>query len=92
MGREVNQPCLGVGLVLRAGDTKDAGGVEDFGQGHACRCGRKAARRPRSIDTIRRDQPLEVHDFRVDFLSPPFEGSLQAMERFATEVRPKVVT
>jgi hypothetical protein len=32
-----------------------------------------------------------VQDFRVDFPSPSPDGLLQAMERFAVEVRPQLV-
>jgi probable F420-dependent oxidoreductase len=43
------------------------------------------------VETIQRYQALGVQNFRCDFPSPSFQGLLQAMERFATEVRPKVV-
>jgi alkanesulfonate monooxygenase SsuD/methylene tetrahydromethanopterin reductase-like flavin-dependent oxidoreductase (luciferase family) len=45
----------------------------------------------RIIEGIRRYQAVGVQDLRVDFpgLSP--DGLLQAMERFAAEVRPQVV-
>ena len=42
-------------------------------------------------EAIHRYQALGVENFRCDFPSPSFEGLLQGMERFATEVRPKVV-
>jgi alkanesulfonate monooxygenase SsuD/methylene tetrahydromethanopterin reductase-like flavin-dependent oxidoreductase (luciferase family) len=43
------------------------------------------------VEAIQRYQTLGVQNFRCDFPSPSFQGLLQAMERFATEVRPKVV-
>jgi probable F420-dependent oxidoreductase len=42
------------------------------------------------VEAIQRYQELGVQNFRCDFPSPSFEGLLQAMERFAGEVRPKV--
>jgi probable F420-dependent oxidoreductase len=42
------------------------------------------------IEAIHRYQELGVQNFRCDFPSPSFDSLLQAMERFATEVRPKV--
>lgn len=44
----------------------------------------------RVIETIQRYQEIGVQDFRLDFPSPSFESLLQAMERFATEVRTRV--
>ena len=41
-------------------------------------------------DTLRRYQELGIQNFRCDFPSSSLDGLLQAMERFATEVRPKV--
>src|SRR4029434_10479864 len=43
------------------------------------------------VEGMRQYQAMGVQDFRVDFpgLSP--DGLLQAMERFAAEVRPQVV-
>jgi probable F420-dependent oxidoreductase len=42
------------------------------------------------IEAMQRYQELGVQNFRCDFPSASFDGLLQAMERFATEVRPKV--
>ena len=42
------------------------------------------------IEAIQRYQELGVQDFRFDFPSQSFEGLLQALERFAAEVRPRV--
>jgi probable F420-dependent oxidoreductase len=42
------------------------------------------------VEALQRYQELGVHNFRCDFPSATFEGLLQAMERFATEVRPHV--
>jgi probable F420-dependent oxidoreductase len=42
------------------------------------------------IESLQRYQELGVQNFRCDFPSRSIEGLLQAMERFATEVRPKV--
>jgi probable F420-dependent oxidoreductase len=42
------------------------------------------------IESLQRYQELGVQNFRCDFPSPSIEALLQAMERFATEVRPKV--
>jgi alkanesulfonate monooxygenase SsuD/methylene tetrahydromethanopterin reductase-like flavin-dependent oxidoreductase (luciferase family) len=42
------------------------------------------------VEAIRRYQELGVQNFRCDFPSPSFDGLLQTMERFATEVRPRV--
>lgn len=44
----------------------------------------------RIAEGIRQYQAVGVQDFRFDFPSPSPEGQLQAMERFATEVRPQV--
>jgi probable F420-dependent oxidoreductase len=41
-------------------------------------------------DTLRRYQELGIQNFRCDFPSSSLDGLLQAMERFATEVWPKV--
>jgi probable F420-dependent oxidoreductase len=41
-------------------------------------------------EAIQRYQELGVQNLRCDFPSPSLEGMLQAMERFATEVRPRV--
>ena len=41
------------------------------------------------VDTLRRYQELGIQNFRCDFPSPSIDGLLQAMERFATEVRPQ---
>jgi probable F420-dependent oxidoreductase len=58
-----------------------------------------AATGPRSLftgtpaqigDTLRRYQELGVQNFRCDFPSRTVDGLLQAMERFATEVRPQL--
>jgi hypothetical protein len=59
-----------------------------------------AATGPRSLFTgtpaqigemLQRYQELGIQNFRCDFPSPSIDGLLQAMERFATEVRPRVV-
>jgi probable F420-dependent oxidoreductase len=42
------------------------------------------------VEAMQRYQDLGVQNFRCDFPSASFDGLLQAMERFATEVRPKV--
>jgi probable F420-dependent oxidoreductase len=42
------------------------------------------------LESLQRYQEVGVQDFRVDFPSPSFDGLLQAMARFATEVRPQV--
>ena len=42
------------------------------------------------IEAIQRYQELGIQNFRCDFPSPSINGLLQAMERFAAEVRPKV--
>jgi probable F420-dependent oxidoreductase len=42
------------------------------------------------IEAIQRYKELGVQDFRFDFPSQSFEGLLQAMERFAADVRPQV--
>jgi probable F420-dependent oxidoreductase len=42
------------------------------------------------IEAIQRYKELGVQDFRFDFPSQSFEALLQAMERFAAEVRPQV--
>jgi probable F420-dependent oxidoreductase len=42
------------------------------------------------IEVIQRYKELGVQDFRFDFPSQSFEGLLQAMERFAADVRPQV--
>ncbi len=42
------------------------------------------------VEAIQGYQELGVQNFRCDFPSPSFDGLLQAMERFATEVRPQV--
>jgi probable F420-dependent oxidoreductase len=42
-------------------------------------------------NTLRRYQELGIQNFRCDFPSSSIDGLLQAMERFATEVRPQVV-
>jgi probable F420-dependent oxidoreductase len=42
------------------------------------------------IEAIQRYQELGLHNFRCDFPSASIDGLLQAMERFAGEVRPKV--
>jgi alkanesulfonate monooxygenase SsuD/methylene tetrahydromethanopterin reductase-like flavin-dependent oxidoreductase (luciferase family) len=58
-----------------------------------------AATGPRSLftgtsaqitDTLQRYQELGIQNFRCDFPSPSIDGLLQAMERFATEVRAQV--
>jgi probable F420-dependent oxidoreductase len=41
------------------------------------------------VDTLRRYQELGIQNFRCDFPSLSIDGLLQAMERFATEVRPQ---
>jgi probable F420-dependent oxidoreductase len=41
------------------------------------------------VDTLRRYQALGIQNFRCDFPSFSIDGLLQAMERFATEVRPQ---
>jgi probable F420-dependent oxidoreductase len=41
------------------------------------------------VDTLRRYQALGIQNFRCDFPSLSIDGLLQAMERFATEVRPQ---
>jgi probable F420-dependent oxidoreductase len=41
------------------------------------------------VDTLRRYQELGIQNFRCDFPSVSIDGLLQAMERFATEVRPQ---
>ena len=43
------------------------------------------------MEGIRRYQAVGVQDFRVDFPGLAPDGLLQAMERFAAEVRPQVV-
>lgn len=43
------------------------------------------------IEGIRRYQEVGVQDFRFDFPSASPDGQLQAMKRFATEIRPQVV-
>jgi probable F420-dependent oxidoreductase len=42
------------------------------------------------VETLRRYQELGIQNFRCDFPSPSIDGLLQAMERFATEVRPQL--
>jgi probable F420-dependent oxidoreductase len=42
------------------------------------------------VETLRRYQELGIQNFRCDFPSASIDGVLQAMERFATEVRPQV--
>jgi hypothetical protein len=42
-------------------------------------------------ETLHRYQEIGIQNFRCDFPSPSIDGLLQAMERFATEVRPRVV-
>ena len=42
------------------------------------------------IEAIQRYQELGVQNLRCDFPSPSLEDMLQAMERFAMEVRPRV--
>jgi probable F420-dependent oxidoreductase len=42
------------------------------------------------VDTLRRYQELGIQNFRCDFPSLSIDGLLQAMERFATEVRPQL--
>jgi probable F420-dependent oxidoreductase len=42
------------------------------------------------VEAIQRYQELGMQNFRCAFPSPSFDGLLQAMERFASEVRPKV--
>jgi alkanesulfonate monooxygenase SsuD/methylene tetrahydromethanopterin reductase-like flavin-dependent oxidoreductase (luciferase family) len=42
------------------------------------------------IEAIQRYQELGMQNFRCDFPSSSFDGLLQAMERFATEVKPQV--
>jgi probable F420-dependent oxidoreductase len=58
-----------------------------------------AATGPRSLftgtpaqigETLQRYQELGIQNFRCDFPGSSIEGLLQAMERFATEVRPRV--
>jgi probable F420-dependent oxidoreductase len=44
----------------------------------------------RIVEAIQQYQELGVQNFRCDFPSPSFDALLQAMERFASEVRPKV--
>jgi probable F420-dependent oxidoreductase len=41
------------------------------------------------VETLRRYQELGIQNFRCDFPSLSIDGLLQAMERFATEVRPQ---
>jgi probable F420-dependent oxidoreductase len=41
------------------------------------------------VDTLQRYQELGIQNFRCDFPSLSIDGLLQAMERFATEVRPQ---
>jgi probable F420-dependent oxidoreductase len=41
------------------------------------------------VDTLRRYQELGIQNFRCDFPSLSIDGLLQAMGRFATEVRPQ---
>jgi probable F420-dependent oxidoreductase len=41
------------------------------------------------VETLRRYQELGIQNFRCDFPSVSIDGLLQAMERFATEVRPQ---
>lgn len=41
-------------------------------------------------DTLQRYQELGIQNFRCDFPSSSINGLLQAMDRFATDVRPKV--
>ena len=43
------------------------------------------------LESIHRYQEVGVQDFRVDFPSPSFEGLLQAMETFASKVRPQAL-
>ena len=42
------------------------------------------------VETLRRYQELGIQNFRCDFPSLSIDGLLQAMERFATEVRPQL--
>jgi len=42
------------------------------------------------VEGIRRYQEVGVQDFRFDFPTPSPEGMLEAMQRFAEEVRPHV--
>ena len=42
------------------------------------------------VEGIKRYQELGVQNFRCNFPNPSFDGLLQTMERFATEVRPYV--
>jgi probable F420-dependent oxidoreductase len=42
------------------------------------------------IEALQRYQELGVQNFRCDFPSSTFEGLLDAMERFASEVRPRL--
>jgi probable F420-dependent oxidoreductase len=44
----------------------------------------------RVIETIQRYLEVGVQDFRLDFPSPSFQGVLRAMERFGTEIRPRL--
>lgn len=43
------------------------------------------------VEGIRRYQEVGVQDFRFDFPTPSPDGMLEAMERFASEVRPQVL-
>jgi alkanesulfonate monooxygenase SsuD/methylene tetrahydromethanopterin reductase-like flavin-dependent oxidoreductase (luciferase family) len=43
----------------------------------------------RVIESLQRYHEAGVQDFRLDFPSQSFDGLLHAMERFATEVRPR---
>jgi len=45
----------------------------------------------RIVEGMRRYQAVGVQDFRLDFPGLSLDGLLQAMERFAAEVRPQVV-
>lgn len=78
-GRDPQAITLGLGASVHL--TDGAGGSSDsLFMGPAAKV----------IESFQRYREAGVQDFRVDFPSQSFEDLLHAMERFATEVRPRV--
>ena len=80
-GRDPRQITLAMGSSIQFGDGMASGQHSLFSGSPA-----------QIVESIQRYQELGVQNFRCDFPSTSLEGLLGAMERFATEVRPKVAS
>jgi alkanesulfonate monooxygenase SsuD/methylene tetrahydromethanopterin reductase-like flavin-dependent oxidoreductase (luciferase family) len=78
-GRDPQRITLAMGSSIQFADDPSAGPRSLFSGTPA-----------QIVETLRRYQELGIQNFRCDFPSASIDGLLEAMERFAVEVRPQV--